>query len=415
MGTKAGSGATKKAQPLTAKIIEALKSDPAGPYRVPDTRTRGLAVRIGADGARTWDLVFRIKGAGVRRASLGRLGDVGLEAARNRANEITSEARQGRDLIAEEKAKHDEYDRSFTVERLIDEYAKRRLVGRLRSAGPTERLIRQTLAPMMKRKALDIRRRDLRQLLDEIADRGRLVVTERRRTTVQTMFRWALRQDIVEIDPSAGLSPYGQATPRERVLTGDEVRALWEWLNPGMPATIADILKVQLCLGARVGEIAGMMAPEFERDASERLLWLLPAGRSKNGRERLTPILGLALGILEPRLKAARAGDGRLFVPRSGKSLNATSVGTAIIRRRAAMPIAEWASHDLRRTAASEMAKLELPFEIIATVLGQTAGAAGTGTLTRHYIHGAFIDLKIRALEAWDRRLQEILGWAEKA
>ena len=168
----------------------------------------------------------------------------------------------------------------------------------------------------MKRKALDIRRRDLRQLLDEIADRGRLVVTERRRTTVQTMFRWALRQDIVEIDPSAELSPYGQATPRERVLTGDEVRALWEWLNPGMPATIADILKVQLCLGARVGEVAGMMAPEFERDASERLLWLLPAGRSKNGRERLTPILGLALGILEPRLKAARAGDGRLFVPR---------------------------------------------------------------------------------------------------
>jgi integrase len=330
MATKAGSGSTKKAQPLTAKIIEALNPDPAAPYRVPDTRTRGLAVRIGTDGGRTWDLVFRIKGAGVRRASLGRLGDVGLEAARNRANEITSAARQGRDVIAEEKAKRDEYDRSFTVERLIDEYAKRRLAGRLRSAATAERLIRQTLAPVMARKAMDIRRRELRQLLDEVADRGRLVATEKRRTTIQTMFRWALRQDIVEIDPSAGLSSYGRAIPRERVLTRPEVKALWEWLDSGMPAAIADILKVQLSLGARVSEVAGMMAPEFERDASGRLIWRLPAGRSKNGRERATPVLGLALGILEPRLEAARAGDGRMFIPTSRKSLNATGVGTAI-------------------------------------------------------------------------------------
>ena len=260
MGTKAGSGATKKAQALTAKIIEALKADPAGPYRVPDSRTRGLALRVAVDGGRTWDLVFRIKGAGVRRPSLGRYEDVGMEAARDRANEITSAARQGRDLIAEEKAERDEYDRSFTVERLIDEYAKRRLTGRLRSAATTERLIRQTLAPVMTRKALDIRRRDLRQLLDEVADRG---MPRRHRKAPHA------RANNVPLGLATGHRRNRPLRRTQSLRTGDrararadrdEIRALWEWLESReCPPHIADVLKVQLCLGARVGEVAGMI------------------------------------------------------------------------------------------------------------------------------------------------------------
>lgn len=408
MGAKAGSGATRTAQALTAKIIEALEPDPAGPYRVPDTRTRGLGLRVAVDGGRTWDFVYRIKGAGVRRRSLGRYGDIGIERAREKANDLAKAGRQGRDLVAEEKADRDEYDRSFSIERLIEEYAKRRLRGRLKSAGKTERLIQQTLAPVMKRKALDIRRRDLRQLLDAIADRGHPVAAEKRRTLTQTMFRWALRQDIVEADPSAGLSPYGQATARERVLDPDEIRKLWGWLDGGgMPAHIADILKLQLCLGARVGEVAGMTAVEMAADASGRLVWRLPAGRSKNGRERATPVLGLALEILEPRLKVARVG---LFMSERGFTPTTSDVGVAIINRRARMPIAAWATHDLRRTVATQMAKLELPLDTIATVLGQKAGGGAAGTLIKHYIHDPFIGRKRGALEAWDRRLRAILG-----
>jgi site-specific recombinase XerD len=400
----AGSGATKTAQLLTAKIIKALEADPAGPYRVPDSLTRGLGLRVAVDGGKSWDLAFRIKGAGVRRQSLGKYEDLGLEAARDRANELTSAARKGRDAIAEEKAARDEYDQSFTVARLVEEYAKRRLAGRLRSAEKTERLIRQTLAPVMKRKALDIRRRDLRQLLDKVADRGHVVAAEKRRTLVQTMFRWALRQDIVEIDPSAGLSPYGQTSARKRVLDLDEIGKLWAWLSGGgMPPHIADILRLQLCLGARVGEVAGMVAPEFERDASGRLLWRLPAAREKTGAERLTPILGLALGILEPRLKPP---GGRLFVSERGHTPTTSDVGVAIINRRARMPIAKWASHDLRRTVATQMARLELPLDTIAIVIGQKAGAAGTQTLVKHYIHEEFLERKRTALEAWDRRLR---------
>jgi hypothetical protein len=278
------SGSTRKARALTAKIIEALKPDPASAYRVPDTGCKGLAIRVATDGGLTWAAAFRIKGAGVKRPSLGRYEHVKLEAARERMNDLKYEARRGNDLIAKETAERDEHNQSFTIERLIAEYAKRRLKGRLRTAHHIERRIQRTLEPVMKRKATDIRRRDLRRLLDATADQGHETEAEKQRSVIQLMFRWALRQDIIEIDPSAGLSPYNQPVARERVLDHNEIRLLWSWLGTDdMPSNIVDILKLQLCLGARVGEVCGMTAEELERDDAGHMLWVLPATRGRVG------------------------------------------------------------------------------------------------------------------------------------
>jgi integrase len=398
---------TRKAQALTDTAIKAMKPDTSGvAYRVPDMRAKGLALRVGRDGGKTWDLAYRIKGKGVRRPSLGRYEDVGLEAARKRANELTSAARQGRDLIAEEEAARNEYDLSFTVERLVAEYVKRRLNGRAKTASAIERRIRRTLAQVMTRKATDIRRRDLRQILDAVSDQGFKGEAEKRRSTIQPMFRWALKQDIIEIDPSAGLSPYGQSVARKRVLDPEEIRALWSWLGSGdMPSHVADILKLQLCLGARAGEVCGIMAEELEHDNAGHMLWILPAARSKNGSNRITPIMGLALEII-----VRRANDGPLFVSPSGTLSDASLVGHAIIARRERTPVAEFSSHDLRRTVATEMAKLGLPLDLVATVLGQKAGEPETRVLRKHYIHDPFIDRKTTALSQWDRRLRSILA-----
>ena len=98
-----GSGATRKAISLTQRSIEALRPTEAA-YRVPDQRCIGLAIRVAPSGIKTWDLAYRIRDCGkMRRLSLGRASDVGLEKARERANELTSAARAGRDLIAEEE------------------------------------------------------------------------------------------------------------------------------------------------------------------------------------------------------------------------------------------------------------------------------------------------------------------------
>ena len=98
-----GSGLTRGTVSLTHRSIEALRPAQA-PYRVSDQRCIGLAVRVAPSGVKTWDLAYRVRGAGkVRRISFGRVADVSLEKARERANLLTSAARGGRDLIAEEE------------------------------------------------------------------------------------------------------------------------------------------------------------------------------------------------------------------------------------------------------------------------------------------------------------------------
>lgn len=405
-GAIGGAGKTRPARALTHRTVEAFKPE-AAPYRVPDARCAGLAVRVATDGVLTWDLAFRIKGAGkVRRLSLGRFPEVPLDAARDRANELTKAGRAGQDLIADQAQTRAAAAERLTVEGLIVEYVKRRVTGRLRTAKELESRLRRALAPELGEPADDLRRRDMRALFDACADGGHEREAEKRRQTVGAMFRWALSQDLVEIDPTAGLAAYDPGTPGERVLSAAEVRALWGWLGgSGVPAAHADVMRLQLATGARCGEIAGMRADEVDRAA---WTWTLPAERSKNAKQRVTPIVGTARVILEAAL--TRVPRGFLFVSERGGPLTSSHVGQTLIARRARLPIAAFTSHDLRRTVATMMAEGGVALDLIAAIVGHEAGTRETRTLIRHYVKTDMLDRKRPALDAWDARLRAMIA-----
>src|SRR5262249_39609710 len=133
--------------------------------------------------------------------------------------------RAGRDLIAEEEESRAAAASRLTIEKLIELYVRRRVTGRLRTAKEIESRLRRALTPILHRYADDIRRRDIRELLDAVADQGIEREAEKRRQTVGAMFRWALSQDIVETNATAGLKAYDPGTPRDRVLTVGEIEA----------------------------------------------------------------------------------------------------------------------------------------------------------------------------------------------
>src|SRR5271167_1597340 len=94
-----------------------------------------------------------------------------------------------------------------------------------------------------------------------------------------------------------------------RCSSGPRVKTSSKAIQPkGSPLTAAArretafSTKLELCLGARCAEVAGMHASEFAKDNKDRLLWTLPVERSKNKHARVTPILGLALEIITARL-----------------------------------------------------------------------------------------------------------------
>src|SRR5271170_1930387 len=401
-----GAGLTRGAQLLTHRTIETLRPAEA-PYRVPDQRCKGLAVRVAPSGVKTWDLAYRIGGTGkMRRLSLGRTTDVSLEQARERANELTSAARQGRDLIAEEGETRDAAASRITIEKLIDLYLRRRVIGRLRTAREIESRLRRTLAPIHQRYAADICRRDLRELLEAIVDQGLGREAEKRRQVCTAMFRWALSQDIVETDPTAGLKAYDPGTPRDRVLTVEEIETLWKWLDSdALSVDAADILKLELLTGARCGEISGLRAEEIDR---QKWTWTLPAGRSKNGRQRVTPIVGLAREMLEQRLSGVEKGP--LFLLDKGVVVTSAHIGHYRLTRRTTLPIAIFTSHDLRRTFATMLAEMGVALDLVAAIVGHESGGKDTRTLVRHYVHSDMLERKAYALRAWDKRLNEIVA-----
>jgi integrase len=400
-----GAGLTRNAQLLTHRSIEALRSAGA-PYRVPDQRCKGLAVRVAPSGVKTWDLAYRIRGtAKMRRLSLGRTTDVSLEHARERANELTSAARGGRDLIAEEDEAREAATSRITVGALIDLYLRQRVFGRLRTADSIERGLRRDLAPIVQRCAADISRRDIREILDAIADRGCMREAEKRRQMVGAMFRWALSQDIVEADRTAGLKAYDPGTPRDRVLTVEEIETLWRWFDSGsLSPDAADILRLELLIGARCGEISGLCVEEIDRD---KWLWTLPAARSKNGRPRVTPIVGVARDILEQRLSDVETGP--LFLLDKGVVVTSAHVGHYLSTRVATLPIAKFTSHDLRRTAATMLAEMGIALDLVAAIVGHESGSRDTRTLVRHYVRSDMLERKTHALKVWDDRLKSIV------
>jgi integrase len=406
-----GAGLTRGAQPLTHRTIETLRPAEA-PYRVSDQRCKGLAVRVAPSGVKTWDLAYRIRGtAKMRRLSLGRTTDVSLEQARERANELTSAARGGRDLIGEEGEARDAAASRVTVERSIDLYLRRRVVGRLRTAKSIESRLRRTLAPILQRYAADICRRDIREILDNIVDQGKGREAEKRRQVCTAMFRWALSQDIVAADPTAGLEAYDRGTPRDRVLSPEEIELVWKWLDTdALSLEAADILKLELLLGARCGEISGLRAEEIDR---QKWTWTLPAARSKNGRQRVTPILGLAREMLEQRLSGVEKGP--LFRLEKGVVVTSAHIGHYLLTRRTALPIAVFTSHDLRRTFATMLAEMGVALDLVAAIVGHESGGKETRTLVRHYVHTDMLERKAHALQVWNERLRVIVTGEDAA
>ncbi|WP_299641182.1 tyrosine-type recombinase/integrase [Devosia sp.] len=389
---------------MTAAGIDGLRPK-LDPFLVRDARTTGLGVRVATSGIKSWDLSFRIKGKpNSKRLSLGFVTDVSLQDARSRARVLVAAARAGRDLLLEEATARREEENRITVADLVERYVSRRVKGRLRTALEIERRLYRALTPVLQWKLEKLTRRDIRQLLDPVADAGWLREAEKRRQGIGAMLNWAVAQDYLEINPSAGLQSYGNGEPRTRTLTDDEISALWNWLSvPDQRSSSATILKIQLLLGARCSEVAGITVGEIDQHT---WIWTLPASRSKNGRARETPLVGQVRRLLEEQLSLVRTSA--IFATSGGVTMTARDVGSYLLNRSKRLPVPKFATHDLRRTVATRLVELGHSIDLIAALFGHQSGSSATSTLFRHYVHTQQLDQKADLLASWDAHVLKL-------
>jgi integrase len=301
----------------------------------------------------------------------------------------------------------------LTVANLIDLYGKaicspNRNGGALRTAREIESRLRRALNSKRQLLADNLTRGNVSMLLDKVADTHPREA-EKRRQVIGAMYRWAVAKGYATIDPTAGSVSYGRGVPRDRVLAPEEIRAFWTWLDAGadrMPPDCITALRLQLCLGARIGEIAGIDASEILMKDG-RLVWILPSLRSKNKRERITPLVGRAKALVETVLSLRMRGA--LFrTALTDRALTSADIGHAMKNRN--LPCPPFNTHDLRRTVVSAMDELGVSLDTIAAVIGHQRGSRDTRTLVRHYSRPKLDSRVEAALATWDRRLVEIIN-----
>jgi integrase len=132
-----------------------------------------------------------------------------------------------------------------------------------------------------------------------------------------------------------------------------------------------------------------------------------PALRSKNGRQRVTPIVGVAREMLEQRLSGVE--EGPVFLLDKGVVMTSAHIRHYLLTRRTKLPIATFTSHDLRRTFVTMLAEMGVALDLVAAIVGHEAGAKETRVLVRHYVRSDMLERKAHALRAWDERLNGIV------
>ena len=187
---------------------------------------------------------------------------------------------------------------------------------------------------------------------------------DRARSTLSAMFGWCVGEGILEANPVVGTNKQSKAKSRDRVLTDDELVAVWT----AAPASdFGRIVKLLMLTGQRRDEIADLQRAEIEDD-----VLALPAERTKNSRPHDVPLSPQALAVLDDQPERV----GREYVFGDGEG-GFTGFSSAKERLDDACGVADWTLHDLRRTMATRMADLGVQPHVIEAILNHVSGPQG--------------------------------------
>jgi integrase len=426
---------------LTDAAVERLKAPDGARVDYFDATLPGFGLRVSGpterspQGRKSWVLFYRHRGAQKRLTLDPVYPALGLSDARKRAGDALALLSLGKDPADEKAAnKSAAKDTVRTVaERfLANAKTKKGKPWSARYKDEVERNLNNHVLPRWG--ALDIHsitRRDVNDLLDQVAEAGSTISGEEGKrhvpggaiaanrvlAVIRAMLNFAIRRGILETAPVTEIEPRGEEVQRERVLSDDELRFLWPRFDArGYP--FGHFFKMALITAQRRDEVAGMLEQEIN-DAEQ--LWSLPKERTKGRRPHVVPLSTIATTILSDArtaaatlAKAKKRKRGALIFsttiesPISGYSRAKATLDATVAkdRKKQKLPALEpWTIHDLRRTAATKMGELGVERFIISKVLNH-ADREVTAIYDRH----AYLTEKRHALDLWAQRLSEIVG-----
>ncbi len=396
---------------LTAENVKAARSDSAERH-VWDSVVSGFALRLrppsgsNPEGSKSFVFLYRFPGGREgkkQRITIGPADQWAVADARKQADAYASDVRQGRDPRAEAQARKTAAlaNAAGTFGKIAEQFLTRHSVHN-RSHDETKRILDRYVLPKWRAKPIrDIRRLDVVELLDGVAENNGLVQADRVLATVRKLFHWFEARDDTFRSPvvkgMARTKPKERA--RKRVLSDDEIRAIWKAADE-TPGPYGKLVQFLFLTSTRREESSKGQWGEVEGS-----VFCVPASRVKAKQPHFVPLSRMALDVLAslPHFQIDGKSGPWLFSYDGRKAFNSHSEAKAGLDKRSG--VTGWVLHDLRRTAKTLMSRAGIPGEHSERVLGHVIeGVEGI------YDRYSYLREKTQALNALAGELQHILN-----
>jgi integrase len=418
-------------QNLTDRTLKALKPAKEGErYEIMDKLMPGLGIRVTDKGTRTFMLVARYPGStNPTRRALGEYGALTLEQARDKARDWHAMIRKGCDPAAveeaERRARLREQENTFAAaaEQFIT-YVHRQ---KLRTASVMERDLRSVFIPRWgERPIAEISSGDIRKVIGEAVDREAPYSAFRLFALIRRLLNWAIGTDDfgLELNPCRRLNTkdmIGERYARERVLSDDELRALWRVTGP-LPYPFGPLYRLLALTGLRLNEACGAHWQEIDLDKRE---WTIPGTRMKKvkggAKPFLVPLTDAMIEVLNtlPRFKSgdflfSHCHGQRPLKPNQFSDLKERLDKLMLedLRKMASengkdakrVTLPPFVNHDIRRSVRTHLSALKISEEVREAVLAHVRpGIKGV------YDKYEYLEEKREALILWNARLRDIV------
>ena len=387
---------------LTTKTIDSLPPATGKRYEVRDALLPGLHIRVSATGGKVWYLATRAEGR-MRRIKLGRYPVISLSDARGRAQCILRDIALGHYAqSAPGSSETPTPTLGDIIPLFIERHAKRHTKHWKGTQSVLLRMKALHAKPIDQIKRSDVVR-ELEAMIADISEGGgKGTRANRALAAAKKLYSWCIDQGFVEISPVAALKPLIKEVARDRYLTDEEIKAYWRGCEAeGYP--FEQFGKLLLLLGQRLREISDLRRSEVD---FEKATLTLKGSRTKNGTAHVLPLSPQAVDILA---KMPRFLDSDYFFTTTGKT---PISGFGRFKQRlevfVGLDAEDWRFHDLRRTAATNMAIMGVQPHIIEAVLNHKTGiVSGVAAVYNRY---AYVDEKREALARWADKVDEIIA-----
>jgi integrase len=403
---------------LTKRTVDACQPAPKDRF-IFDSEVKGFGLKVTPLGRKVFFLQYRMGGRAsvTRRYTIGAHGDLTAEQARSQAILLRGRIRMGIDPQEEKKARSLPLLKARTFAETAEDYL-RHVAKALRPSSIREwtRIIAYDVRPAWGDRPIEsITRADVRELVEGIARRGAEIQANRTLTRIKTLFNWAVAQDIIPTSPAAGLKPVAKEVERDRVLSDDEIR--WFWSACGrLSWPYGPLFKLLMLTAQRRDEVGSL---EWSHLSADRTTWTMPRERSKNDRAHEVQLSEPARAVIAalPVMSETLVFTTNAIRPVSGFS-NAKATLDRLMEseRRAELglpaesppTIVPWILHDLRRTAATGMARLNIAPHVVDRVLNHVGGSIrGVAAI---YNRHAYLEERRSALAAWGQWIDSLVA-----